>query len=244
MPDPVTVAKAELIELDAKLEPLSGGKKVAVQFNPETLKVTFANQVVTPDSPGSKNGTSTQQFVGAGSTKLGLQIWFDLSSLPDGAKPPKDVRALTSEVIYFITPQVPKTKPAGFDKTPAFRPPMVRFHWGTFVFDGLMDSLEENLDLFSPEGAPLRSSIAFTLSQQRIPPLPAGVAAGHRPPLPFGSLGAAAGAKPLTPAPSGSSLQSLADGASGGNWQAIAAANGIENPRLLDPGQLLDLNPF
>jgi hypothetical protein len=28
-----------------------------------------------------------------------------------------------------------------------------------------------------------------------------------------------------------------------GGWQAIASANGIENPRLLDPGQLIDLNP-
>ena len=28
----------------------------------------------------------------------------------------------------------------------------------------------------------------------------------------------------------------------GDNWQAIAAANGIENPRLLTPGQLINMN--
>jgi nucleoid-associated protein YgaU len=28
----------------------------------------------------------------------------------------------------------------------------------------------------------------------------------------------------------------------GDNWQAIAQANGIENPRLLAPGQLINLN--
>ena len=28
----------------------------------------------------------------------------------------------------------------------------------------------------------------------------------------------------------------------GNNWQDIAAANGIENPRMLQPGQLLDMN--
>jgi nucleoid-associated protein YgaU len=28
----------------------------------------------------------------------------------------------------------------------------------------------------------------------------------------------------------------------GEQWQAIAAANGIENPRLLQPGQLIDMN--
>ncbi|HWA26477.1 MAG TPA: LysM domain-containing protein, partial [Lacunisphaera sp.] len=58
-----------------------------------------------------------------------------------------------------------------------------------------------------------------------------------------GATPAAAGTKPLTPAPAGASLQSLADQAGvGGDWQDIARANGIENPRLLLPGQLIDLN--
>jgi nucleoid-associated protein YgaU len=29
----------------------------------------------------------------------------------------------------------------------------------------------------------------------------------------------------------------------GGNWQEIAAANNIENPRLIPPGQFIDLHP-
>jgi hypothetical protein len=37
-------------------------------------------------------------------------------------------------------------------------------------------------------------------------------------------------------------VQGLADGAGKGNWQSIAAANGIENPRLMAAGTLLDLN--
>jgi hypothetical protein len=38
-------------------------------------------------------------------------------------------------------------------------------------------------------------------------------------------------------------VQSVADSqGKGDNWQDIASANGIENPRLLQPGQLLDLN--
>jgi hypothetical protein len=52
----------------------------------------------------------------------------------------------------------------------------------------------------------------------------------------------------MTEAPARSSLQSLAasqpgGGGAGRDWQSIAAANGIENPRLLQPGQLIDLNP-
>jgi hypothetical protein len=47
----------------------------------------------------------------------------------------------------------------------------------------------------------------------------------------------------LTQAPAGSSVQNIADSqGKGDNWQDIAAANNIENPRLLQPGQLLDMN--
>jgi hypothetical protein len=56
--------------------------------------------------------------------------------------------------------------------------------------------------------------------------------------------GRGAGAQPMTAAPAGASVQGLA--ASLGradDWQLIASANGIENPRLLQPGQLLNLNP-
>ena len=44
-------------------------------------------------------------------------------------------------------------------------------------------------------------------------------------------------------APGGSTLQALASTlGKGTNWQAIAEANGIENPRILQPGQLIDIN--
>jgi nucleoid-associated protein YgaU len=38
-------------------------------------------------------------------------------------------------------------------------------------------------------------------------------------------------------------VQGMASGLGRANdWQSIAAANNIENPRLLQPGQLIDLN--
>jgi hypothetical protein len=47
----------------------------------------------------------------------------------------------------------------------------------------------------------------------------------------------------LVQASAGATVQGLAASAGlGDNWQAIASANGIENPRLLAPGQLINLN--
>src|SRR5437016_193238 len=75
--------KAVLYELDARgKEKL--GSRVPVQFNPETLKVTFANQVVPPKSEGSgdQSDTSRIQYVGKGTSKLSVQLWFDVTSDP------------------------------------------------------------------------------------------------------------------------------------------------------------------
>jgi hypothetical protein len=222
--------RALLIELNDDLtDEKSGGKRVRVQFNPESLKVTFSNQVVTPEGGGSQaSGSAGRQFVGAGTTKLALTLWFDAASPREGESRTDDVRRLTQDVVFFMTPV-----PAPSDDTKLV-PPGVRFLWGSFKFDGLVDSMEETLDFFSSDGKPLRAGVSLTLSQQRILRQE------------FGAQGAFPGAMPggrgLTAAAQGTTLQGLADAVGSGDWQALAAANGVENPRRLAAGQLLDLN--
>jgi hypothetical protein len=222
------LAKAELRELDAEFKnEINTDKKCTVQFNPETLKVSFANQVATPSGTGDQSGPPARQFVGAGTTKLSLQLWFDVTAIPPEETQEQDVRKLTAKVAYFITP-----KPEG-DK---FVPPAVRFSWGSFQFDGIVDSMDESLEFFSSDGRPLRASVTVSLSQQKITEFTF---------LPTSGPGAtpSPGTRPLTPAPKGKSVQDLADSqGKGDSWQLIAAANNIENPRLLQPGQLVDLN--
>ena len=242
MPDPAAnLAKAELRQLDSNFEnEIEQDTWTTVQFNPESLKVSFANQLVQPSGAGDQRGSPARQFVGAGTTKLALTLWFDVGSpQPPGSSTVDDVRKLTKKVAYFITPKPVQGKP---DK---FVPPAVRFAWGSFQFDGLMDSLEETLEYFSPEGKPLRASLGLSLSQQKIQfafrdtgaPSSAGSGSAGAPGTP-----ATPGTQPLAQAPAGSTVQGLADAAGASDWQAIAAANGIENPRLLTPGALLDLN--
>jgi hypothetical protein len=161
MPDSQKLEKAELRELDAEFKnEINTDKKCQVQFNPETLKVSFANQVATPSGAGDQKGTPARQFVGAGTTKLSLQLWFDVTApMPPEQTKEQDVRKLTAKVAYFITP-----KPEG-DK---FVPPAVRFIWGSFQFDGIMESMEESLEFFSSDGRPLRASVTINLTQQKI----------------------------------------------------------------------------
>jgi len=249
VPEPSKIERAQLKELKPDFtETINGDRTVVVQFNPETLKVTFANQI----AQNSGAGAQSRQYVGAGTTKLALQLWFDVTAYPDGTAPAKDVRELTQRVAYFITPKPLSggssgaAAPAGGSgggqsPQPQFAPPAVRFLWGTFQFDGIMEGLEESLEFFSPEGRPLRASLTVSLSQQKITAFTfgqAGAAAGSR-----GAGSNSAGTQPLTPAPSGATMPGLAASAGvGADWQTIASANGIEDALRLRPGQLVDLS--
>jgi len=244
------LAKAVLTELwpgsDGALKEQNkdGGepRKVVVQFNPETLKVSFSNQ----NAGGSQPGGSSTQFVGKGATKLSLQLWFDVQlPLPAGAADPGgDVRKLTSEVAYFMTPQ--ETTKNG---ETGLLPPGVQFQWGTFMFKGTVDSLEESLEYFSEEGKPLRASMSVNISKQDLaiefgdpnkgvtsPAAEAARAASG------GKGSAAPGTRPMQPARDGDTVQGASSKAGVGDWKKVALANGIENPRLVPPGKLLDVS--
>jgi hypothetical protein len=244
-------ARAKLFELKPGGKGEEGKHFVEVQFNPETLKVSYSNQVVPPEKEGAKEqrGTDGLQFIGKGTTKLSVQLWFDITALPQkddagspgagtqaaNAKAPADVRELTQKVVFFITPQKSEDRP---DKLVL---PGIRFLWGSFKFDGVVDSMEESLEFFSSDGRPLRASISMNLTQQEIGTLrdekfksKAGGSGNQQTP----------GQSPMAQAAAGQTIQDMAANRGlGGNWQEIAAANQIENPRLLRPGRFIDMNP-
>ena len=224
----MALEKAKLIELDqAFKDKKADGQTIDVQFNPESLKLTYANQLEQPKGGDQGSGNAGRQFVGGGTTKLALQLWFDVTAMQEN--PVDDVRRLTKNIVYFMNAQ-DSTDPKEKGKKV---PPGVRFSWGSFLFDGMIEAMEETIEFFSPEGKALRASISLTMSQQKIliaefkktndvPQLP-----GHT---------------PYTPAKQDDSVPNMAAKNGQKDWQAIAAANGIEDPLRLPAGQLINLN--
>jgi hypothetical protein len=236
MTESIAMQRATLWELDKGGHPIAKSK-LTVQFNPETLKLSYSNQVVSPTNTESvarkavdQNGSATMQFVGKGTTKLTVQLWFDVTGpMPPGSAAVTDVRTLTTKVVRLVT-LAQGDKPV---------PPAVLFAWGTFQFNGIVDSVEESLEFFSSEGVPLRASINLSMAQQGVnftPPKPPKSADGATAP---GS--GTPGTRALTLATAGQTLQGLAAAIGLDNWQAIAAANNIDNPRLLSQGELIDM---
>ena len=161
---PPALAKAELRELDAHFNPKSNTDHMTkVQFNPDSLKVSFSNSLKTNEG-GDQNGPQAIQFAGAGTTKLSVTLYFDVTAaLPAELPQVNDVRKLTQRVAYFIT--AAKT---GSGRSTQYVPPGTRFIWGSFQFDGVMESMEETLEMFSADGRPLRASVAIALTRQEI----------------------------------------------------------------------------
>src|SRR5438105_1046182 len=233
----MSIAKARLIELDEKFEKVNpGGKDVPVQLNPETLKNTYANQLVEPKGGNKAAGTAGRQFVGAGTTKLGLQLWFDVTAMERSSDEQStgqsgtvdDVRRLTQDVVFFMTP-----RPSDSDRA-NLAPPGVRFEWGTFAFDGMVEAMEESIEFFSPDGKPLRASISLTLSKQKI--------LARSPKQSDANVPSRPGHTPLKVAKQGDSLQRMAGASGRSDWQSIAAANHIEDALRIAPGQFINLN--
>jgi hypothetical protein len=187
-----------------------------VQFNPESLKLTYANQ----DNSGG--GSHAGQSTGSGTSKLAVQLLFDTTA--DGT----DVRVKTEKVAYFIKAEPGKTQPG------------LSFEWGSFIFRGVVKSMDETLDYFSEEGKPLRATISLNLDRPAIEFIRArsnsqGQGAGQS-----NATGATA---PLEPARNNDNVQSVAArNGNSGNWKGIAAANNIDDPLRLPPGSLINAN--
>lgn len=226
MPLPPNLKKAELREIkwEKEVAKETGKKTLKVQFNPETLRVNFTNQ----RSGGDQRGGAAAQFVGRGNTRLSLELWFDVTApgIDEKINHGGDVRQVTREVVHFITPQ----------KELKDAPPGIRFVWGTFLFDGILESIDESLEYFSEDGKPLRARVSLNVFQQSIQRIEKNEGAK-------GGAGSPPGEQPRQAARQGDTVQrAAARSGRQDDWQAIAAANNIENPRRLNPGSLLDTN--
>jgi len=235
------------------------GQKVEAQFNPDKLRLSYRATGTTGSqrsSTGPEASGSDLQRTGFNTT-LNMELLFDTST-EDG----KDVRTYTQTLADMIKQENQN------------QAPLVQFSWGTFLFVGTIDSLDEAIDFFSDQGVPLRATVTVNMSaheRDRIQGgggggsgagagagaglsagfnasagFSAGISAGVSAGISGGvsasiSAGAAVGTTPLTLAQAGDTLQGMAARA-GVDWKAVASANNIDSPRLVQPGTVLNLN--
>lgn len=210
---PVTDANGRKI----KNENARRDKQVEVHFNPEKLDITFTNNFK------KGKGKKPPQLLTEPTAKLSAELLFD--STTTGI----DVRSETAKIADFMAPGE-KAK-AGKPKGSAS---IVLFEWGTVAFEGYIDSYSETLDFFSAEGIPLRATVSLSLTQQEssFEPPENGPTAEKIGDSPFFAGSA------LADTPGDRPIDTLGDGADSAAAGALAAQNGLENPRFPEVNQI------
>jgi hypothetical protein len=120
---------------------------VDVHFNPASLQYQITN---TLDRQGS--GNSSKQYVSQSTGKLTMDLVFDTTATGE------DVRVHTGKLAKLMEPV-----PEGRNRNV---PAVVEFMWGSYSFQGVVESYKETFDFFASTGIPLRASVNLTLASQ------------------------------------------------------------------------------
>lgn len=213
----VTVAPAMFTPLDKQGNPDPSGR-LEVHFNPASLQLQLSNTL-------EQKGGKTTEHVTTSSAKLTMDLVFDSTGTLT------DVRLATKKLVNMLAPRGGKTKKFVGEVRP------VLFEWGTFTFEGIIESYKETLDFFSAGGVPLRAGVNLTLSHQEIKFEGVGEEPKKEEPV-------------EAPADAGSGVSSVVQRADTSGepdtGRAVAAGNGLESmrfpagPLLVDPDVALE----
>ncbi|AHE99891.1 CIS tube protein [Thioalkalivibrio paradoxus] len=226
------IERAQLIPVSGSNDQPDTHDAIDVQFNPASLKVALSNTL----KANPRNGTSqAAQFVDKSSSTLSVELIFDTTVGSDAQGEPaskrieegSDVRKLTGQIAeHFMKPV------AAGDQLQA--PRRCLFQWGAFEFLGLVQSFDETLDFFSPEGRPLRATVSLKLSEDRYQFRSRDIEQAERATPRLTPTGGAAPDADNPAAGSDTPVHeaSAAAGQDPRDWRETALYNGIESPRL------------
>jgi hypothetical protein len=229
----------------ARLVPMNGEDRspetdwIPVQFNPNSLRITYSNTMAAERSTGTAPSPAPQ-YIDKSESSLSVQLFFDTSIAGElvanssnagaennssGAHTARnhqansDVRLLTKKIAdAFMNPELAP------DSNGHKVPKRCQFEWGSFIFKGMVSSYNETLDFFSPEGIPLRATVALTLKEDAYQFLrDENIQASQRNIPTFSSANASTSA----------AQAATANGKNPKNWRDIALFNGIEDVRAI-----------
>jgi hypothetical protein len=215
MPTPVDSARQGLVRAYLEIvRPTVPDPLIPLRFNPTEYQLQKGNNFAEIGIPGLESPPI--QFVRGGAEKLTAELLVDTSDTLE------DVR------LRYVN----KLRDLMNVNIELHAPPIVRFVWDRQVFVGVLESLNVTYVLFTPMGVPLRAKLSVVLKEYR----PAAVQVKERPT-------SSPDFDKTWVARRGDTLSGIAGAVyrDSGKWRAIAANNGIVDPRRLSPGRVLAL---
>ncbi len=201
-------------------------------FNPSEFTVERTNQFTEVSVPGLS--ASTFQFVRGGSRTITMDLFFDTY------EEKTDVRLYTDRITGWDTGST-FSKLSGGGKglmdidSDLHAPPICQFIWGSYIFPCIIERISKRFTMFLPDGIPVRATLSVTLREYKEYETQLQEAASQ-----------SADRTKTRRVKEGESLQSIAAKEYGdpASWRSIAKANGIDNPRIVEPGTELVIPPL
>jgi nucleoid-associated protein YgaU len=185
---------------------------IPFKFNPTEYQLNKTNTFAEIAIPGLES--PPLQWIRGGAETLGMELLLDTSDTLEDVRE-KYVKRLRG----LLSPD---------EKLHA--PPIVRFTWDREVFTGVLESLAASYLLFDPDGVPLRAKLTVSLKEYR--PVAVQVRETRKRSSDVEKTWMVAVGDTL-------SLIAFAVYKDAGRWRVLAEANGITDPRTLEPGRLL-----
>ena len=259
---------ARITEWDLDRGVAAGGVDLVVDFDPKSLSLTYTPTGTTAGSASTSSGTfseSPTQQTGHSST-LSVELTFDTSADGSSVQAKTDQLVLLTRPAP-LGETAPTRKVARFSWGAfLFHGTVTTLSQTISFFSDAGVPLRSDVRLTLSEvrpadpsggdpggagggaGAGIGASASFGASASLGASASFGASAGISAGVGVSagasvgvSASAGIGTTPLTLSQSGDSLQSLSARAGGGaSWKAVAAANGIDNPRLVPPGTVID----
>jgi LysM repeat protein len=201
---------ARLVKLDKQLQETK--TTVTFCFNPTEYQIQKTNSFADIPIPGLT--AAPLQFIRGAGEKLAFELLLDTTQKVEDVR---DVYVKPLRALMDIEPDL-------------HGPPVLRFYWSDQVFEGVMESLNVTYTLFDKKGVPMRAKASVSLKQY----LPAEVQVRETPRQ-------SPDVDKAYRVQAGDTLSDIAAAAYGAPaaWREIARANGLVDPRRLEPGLLL-----
>ena len=215
MVTPVSLLKQGFVKAQLEiLEPKGDSKKIPFCFNPTEYQLQKSNNFAEIAIPGLE--TPPIQYIRGASEKLTADLLLDTSDTLE------DVRTKYLDELRALMDI----------NGNLHAPPIVRFNWDKQIFKGVMESCNVTYLMFTPDGIPLRAKVGITLKEYR----PVEVQLKDPP-------RSSPDVEKQYTVRRGDTLSNIAAGVyrDSGVWREIAKANGIRDPRTLEPGRVLML---
>jgi hypothetical protein len=188
-------------------------ERVYVMFNPNEYTLETANQYAWKTIPGLQQPIA--QFVSGEAPTLSMELFFDSYELQE------DVRNYTGKITGIMDVN-----------NDLHAPPLCKFVWGSLSFEGVLERVSQKFTMFLDTGIPVRATLNVTFKsvrsiQDQFKDIP---------------RQSADRTKQRTIRQGDQLWQIAAEEYEDPRlWRAIANANGIHDPRRLEPGTVIKI---